>query len=151
MRARATRPSAAWLGGAAAAGFVAGALLMAAPRPAPVTDRDLLGPVSTSVSPHVAPPEPVIDAPPTIVTPTIGADPLEELRKRRLDLPVSGLDRHDLRDTFDEMRAGTRRHEALDILAPRHTPVRAVEDGRVAKLFLSKAGGVTIYQFDPTS
>ena len=48
-------------------------------------------------------------------------------------------------------RAGTRRHEALDILAPRNTPVLAVENGTVAKLFLSKPGGNTIYQFDPTS
>ena len=49
------------------------------------------------------------------------------------------------------MRGGTRRHEALDILAPRNTPVLAVEDGKVAKLFLSKAGGLTLYQFDPTA
>jgi murein DD-endopeptidase MepM/ murein hydrolase activator NlpD len=37
----------------------------------------------------------------------------------------------------------------VDILAPRHTPVRAVDDGTVAKLFTSKAGGITLYQFDP--
>ena len=35
-------------------------------------------------------------------------------------------------------------------MAPRGTPVRAVEDGTVAKLFTSEAGGLTIYQFDPT-
>lgn len=75
----------------------------------------------------------------------------KELRKRHLELPVEGLKAHDLRDTFSEMRGGTRRHEALDILAPRNTPVRAVDDGRIAKLFLSKPGGLTIYQFDPTS
>ena len=46
------------------------------------------------------------------------------------------------------MEDGSRRHEAVDILAPRGTPVRAVEDGTVAKLFLSKAGGITVYQFD---
>lgn len=81
----------------------------------------------------------------------IGADPVEELRKRHLALPLPDLDRGDLRDTFDEMRGGTRRHEALDIVAPRNTPVLAVEDGTVAKLFLSKAGGLTLYQFDPTA
>lgn len=43
-----------------------------------------------------------------------------------------------------------RRHEALDIPAPRGTPVYAVEDGRVVKLFSSKRGGLTVYQFDPT-
>ena len=45
--------------------------------------------------------------------------------------------------------SGRREHEALDILAPRNTPVVAVEDGTIAKLFISKAGGITIYQFDP--
>ena len=44
----------------------------------------------------------------------------------------------------------TRVHEALDIMAPAGTPVVAVEDGKVAKLFTSKAGGLTVYQFDPS-
>ena len=35
-------------------------------------------------------------------------------------------------------------------MAPRHTPVRAVEDGTIVKLFTSRAGGLTIYQYDPT-
>src|SRR4030095_2277312 len=101
----------------------------------------------------MAPPPPPDPAatPPAIAPPTIGADPLEDLRKRHLALPVQGLTRHDLRDSFDEKRGGSRRHEALDILAPRNTPVLAVDNGSVAKLFLSKAGGNTVYQFDPTA
>ena len=86
-----------------------------------------------------------------LATVTIGADSIEDLRKRDLKLPVQGLKRHALRDTFNEMRGATRRHEALDILAPRNTPVLAVDDGRVAKLFHSKPGGLTIYQLDPTA
>ena len=43
-----------------------------------------------------------------------------------------------------------KRHQAIDILAPRNTPVKAVEDGTIARLFLSKAGGITLYQFDPS-
>jgi murein DD-endopeptidase MepM/ murein hydrolase activator NlpD len=39
----------------------------------------------------------------------------------------------------------------MDLLAPRHTPVVAVESGIIARLFNSKAGGLTIYQFDPTT
>jgi peptidoglycan LD-endopeptidase LytH len=139
-----TRPAAGWLIGAAATGFLTGILVMSLPRggsPA-VAERELVAPSHTSAP---------AAAPPAIAPPTIGADPLEDLRKRHLGLPVQGLTRHDLRDTFEEMRAGTRRHEALDIVAPRDTPVLAVEDGRVAKLFLSKPGGNTIYQFDPTS
>ena len=37
----------------------------------------------------------------------------------------------------------------LALMAPRGTPVVAADDGRVAKLFRSVAGGITIYQFDP--
>ena len=36
------------------------------------------------------------------------------------------------------------------MMAPAGTPVVAVEDGTVARLFTSKAGGLTIYQFDPS-
>jgi peptidoglycan LD-endopeptidase LytH len=70
---------------------------------------------------------------------------------RDLAMPVDGVDRDDLRDTFAETRDGSRPHEALDIMAPRGTPVRAVRDGRIVKLFTSNAGGLTIYQFDPSS
>ena len=72
-----------------------------------------------------------------------------QLRDRNLKIPVDGVDRDDLVDTFTDAR-GSRSHEALDIIAPRHTKVRAVEDGRIQKLFTSQAGGLTIYQFDPT-
>jgi murein DD-endopeptidase MepM/ murein hydrolase activator NlpD len=71
------------------------------------------------------------------------------LRDKHLTLPVD-VDRNDLRDTFGDARGSSRAHEALDILAPRHTPVHAVEDGRIQKLFTSEAGGLTIYEFDPT-
>ena len=71
------------------------------------------------------------------------------LRARKLEIPVAGVDADDLRDTYSEAR-GSRSHEALDILAPRNTKVRAVEHGRIEKLFTSKAGGLTIYEFDPT-
>ena len=69
--------------------------------------------------------------------------------KGRLLMPVEGITPEQLHDTFDEQRAGgLRRHEALDIMAPRGTPVRAVDEGNVAKLFKSVAGGLTVYQFD---
>ncbi len=34
-------------------------------------------------------------------------------------------------------------------MAPRGTRVLAVDDGKLVKLFYSKAGGITAYQFDP--
>ena len=60
-----------------------------------------------------------------------------------------GIDVDTLKGGFEERR-GDRPHEAIDILAPRNTPVVAVESGTIAKLFDSKAGGHTIYQFDPS-
>lgn len=74
---------------------------------------------------------------------------IEELRRRHLSLPVNGLRAEQLVPTFDEAR-GDRPHEAIDIMSPRGTPVVATEDGKIAKLFWSKAGGHTIYQFDPS-
>lgn len=75
------------------------------------------------------------------------ADDMQLLMSRRLLIPVPGVDHAKLRDNFDEMR-GNRRHEALDIMAARGTPVHAVDEGRIAKLFESKAGGITVYQYD---
>jgi murein DD-endopeptidase MepM/ murein hydrolase activator NlpD len=62
-------------------------------------------------------------------------------------IPVAGITAGGLRSTFHEKR-GSRVHEAIDILAPRGTPVVAAVDGSVRKLFNSKAGGLTIYQYD---
>jgi len=72
------------------------------------------------------------------------------LAARHIAMPVQGYDPSKLRDTFDETRGGIRRHEALDIMAPRGTPVVAADDGVIMKLFRSLAGGITIYQSDPS-
>jgi peptidoglycan LD-endopeptidase LytH len=61
--------------------------------------------------------------------------------------PIRGLSLRDLRDTFAEVHNG-HPHEAIDIAEPKGTPVLAVVSGTVRKLFLSKPGGNTIYQFD---
>ena len=92
---------------------------------------------------------------PAIRSETIGADPIAVLRRHDLRLPVDDddvdVDVDDWKGHFAQRRGGgSRGHEAVDILAPRHTPVVAVEDGTIARLFNSKAGGITVYQFDPT-
>jgi len=97
---------------------------------------------------EVATPEPAATVPPAPVSPTEAGE-IVALRGRDLKIPVDGVERKDLRNTFADAR-GSRTHEALDILSPRGTKVRAVEDGRIQKLFTSKAGGLTIYEFDPT-
>ena len=64
-------------------------------------------------------------------------------------IPVFGITATDLRDTYDQARGGGRRtHHAIDILAPRGTPVIAAVDGTIRKMFTSNGGGLTIYQFD---
>jgi peptidoglycan LD-endopeptidase LytH len=79
---------------------------------------------------------------------SISATDVEVLQRRRLAIPVKGVDAAQLRDNFEETR-GKRKHEAIDILAPKGTHVIAAGDGRVAKLFTSAAGGLTVYQIDP--
>ena len=64
-----------------------------------------------------------------------------------LGMPIAGLRHSDLRDSFIERRAG-HRHEAIDILEPRGTPVLAVDDGVVRKIFESVPGGHTVYEFN---
>ena len=84
--------------------------------------------------------------------PAIGPAPTSpaDLEERDLLIPVEGVKAEQLTRQFNDPRGGMRSHQAIDILAPRHTPVKAVEEGKIARLFLSKAGGITIYQFDPT-
>ncbi len=68
-------------------------------------------------------------------------------REGGIGSPIAALTAKDLHDSFDERRGG-QPHEAIDIIAPRGTPVLAVDSGAIRKLFTSKAGGLTVYQFD---
>ena len=73
---------------------------------------------------------------------------MRALRQKDLLVPVNGLKASSLHSTFGDPRSPTRAHEALDILAPRGTPVVAATDGKIVKLFTSARGGLTVYQFD---
>ncbi|HUP29990.1 MAG TPA: M23 family metallopeptidase [Usitatibacter sp.] len=79
----------------------------------------------------VAPPEPAPDA----------------LAGGKLLVPVRGIERTALRDNYSARR-GPRTHNALDIMAPRGTPVLAAADGRVAKIYRHPLGGLSVYQYD---
>ena len=70
--------------------------------------------------------------------------------KTGLVIPVAGVKAEQLTDNFSDARGGgSRLHEALDIMAPRGTPVVAAAAGTVEKLFHSDAGGNTIYVRTP--
>lgn len=83
------------------------------------------------------------DIPAHAVTPLVPVN----LPADAITIPVAGVQRGELRDTFGAARVG-HRHGALDIMARRGTPVLAAVDGTIRKLFTSRAGGLTIYEFD---
>jgi len=83
--------------------------------------------------------------------PPVTPEAMAGLAARRISVPIAGISAAKLPDTFNESRGGgARKHEALDIMSPRNTPVHSVDDGSVIKLFTSKAGGLTVYAADPT-
>ena len=155
---RRSRPTVTYVGTWMLASFLAGTLA-----------GMLLMTVFRDTSP-LSPDEPTMSAPPRAtaidetkaagINPVLEADPpsngvrpslddaIDELRDRDLLVPVQGVTRKMLRDSFDETRDKIREHEAMDILAPRSTPVLAVDDGPIVKFFTSVRGGLTIYQFD---
>jgi murein DD-endopeptidase MepM/ murein hydrolase activator NlpD len=125
-----------------------GALTPPAERPGTVPPVD---PGTGAPPPQV--PDPQIPESETGVQPgtpeRAAADP-GPLAQRGIGLPIAKLTASDIHDTFNQSRGGgERRHEATDIMAPKGTPVVAVENGVIAKLFTSKPGGLTVYQYDP--
>ncbi len=155
----------------AACGFVAGAVLVAvivsrygqAGVPSDARQRsaasgslsDGMADVDSPVLKEAAPPGSSAAATsgertPADAVPSLTPAPPAELAARHLEVPVEGVKPEQLVRSFEQQRSGTRAHEAIDILAPRNTPVKAVDEGTVARLFFSNAGGITIYQFDPT-
>jgi murein DD-endopeptidase MepM/ murein hydrolase activator NlpD len=71
------------------------------------------------------------------------------LLSREMQIPVAGMKLNQLQDTFDEGRSSGRVHRALDILAPRGTPVVAADSGRILRVKFNSLGGNTIYATDP--
>lgn len=128
-------------------------LVAAAPRAA----RVLLGSAAFVLGACAAQPwrpaevvRPAARAPVAVEAPVAASPPAAEaqpLAPRALLIPVEGVARHQLVDTF-EARRGMRRHRALDIMAPRGTRVLAAVDGEVAKVYRHVLGGLSVYQYD---
>lgn len=74
---------------------------------------------------------------------------VRELKAKQLLIPIMGADPEQWKDSFYQMR-GDRLHEAVDILAPRDTPIYAIDDGTIHRLTWNAKGGNTIYQKDAT-
>jgi peptidoglycan LD-endopeptidase LytH len=66
----------------------------------------------------------------------------------QLPVPVLGVNPSELRDTYTAARGRGRSHDAIDIHAPRGTPVIAVADGRIIKLHSGDRGGLAVYLLD---
>src|SRR5579862_8081750 len=65
----------------------------------------------------------------------------------KIGSPLDSLKTTELHDSFNEIHHG-HRHEAIDIMRPRGTPIRAVTAGIIRKVFISRGGGLTVYEFD---
>lgn len=116
-----------------------------APNSAAALDRQL--PTVPAVAPNLT--EADLPLRPT-ETPALPSVAPSDAPAGKLMVPVDGVKFSQLTDTYDAPRGTERHHEALDIMAPKGTKVFAVADGKVAKLFTSVPGGLTVYQFEPT-
>jgi murein DD-endopeptidase MepM/ murein hydrolase activator NlpD len=98
---------------------------------------------------HVVPPL-VAQAPAPRGEGAPAPEPPYPLADKDLAVPVQGIARSRLRDTFHARRSKGRTHEAIDIMAPWGTPVLAADDGKLAKISSNRAGGLALFQVDPS-
>lgn len=119
---------------------------------APRSDTVVTLPVQPSETLPSSPHETVSSGELADSTPPITTDAQLAMLSSELMIPIPGVQPADLRDTFHELRGGgTRMHEALDIMAPRGTPVLSATPGRVLKLHNSKDGGLMVYAADSSN
>jgi len=58
-----------------------------------------------------------------------------------LPVPVAGVRPARLADTWGGLRSGGRRHEGIDIFAPRNTPILSATEGVVSRRGVNQLGG----------
>ena len=68
----------------------------------------------------------------------------------RLPVPVKGISRSELRDTWGAARSQGRNHEGIDIMAERGTKVYSATEGLVADLRNNNLGGKVIWILGPS-
>lgn len=63
---------------------------------------------------------------------------------RYLAMPVQGISKSKVSDSWHAPRSGNRKHEGQDILAPRGTPVLSATEGYVVRVGENRLGGKTV-------
>ncbi|MCX5767959.1 MAG: M23 family metallopeptidase [Gemmatimonadetes bacterium] len=116
---------------------------------APTTTAGRGRPLPEPPAESPAPPEARPDARPATAFEMMAPE-LEALRDRGLLVPVEGVQAGHIPDTFNEARDGQRRHNAVDILARRGTPVLAADDGVLLRMGKNTLGGNVIWASDAT-
>ncbi len=112
----------------------AGIAQPSAPSPAPAATVLAASPVATAADPNAS----------------AATSDAEYLKLRHILLPVAGADMSRVDDTFNDGRdGGERTHHAIDILAPRGTPILSADDGRILRMSTSTLGGICMYTVDP--
>lgn len=97
-------------------------------------------------------PEPTLAGAPVASAPAEAASDVDYLRLRRLTVPVAGANMAKVSDTFlDPRDGGERVHRAIDILAPRGTPILSADDGKILRMSTNTLGGITMYTVDPSN
>lgn len=77
------------------------------------------------------------------------AELLAEEPPMSLPMPVQGVSLRTVRDTFGAPRPGDRKHQGVDIFAPRGTPVIATTRGIVSRLGDNSLGGTVVWVLGP--
>jgi murein DD-endopeptidase MepM/ murein hydrolase activator NlpD len=124
--------------------------------PSPVAEVLLAGgPEGESAMPSSLPGAPAVtDKRPALATSAMVpsarmAAAFDRLRAKDLMIPVAGVSPSKIEDSFTADRdGGERQHNAVDILAPRNTPILAADDGVILRMSSNTLGGITIYAAD---
>ncbi|HEY7393954.1 MAG TPA: M23 family metallopeptidase [Gemmatimonadaceae bacterium] len=106
--------------------------------PNPVPETASVEPAAAAVITPVAAPAPDAAA----------VSDADYLMSRALLMPVAGADISHVEDTFNDPRDGQRVHHAIDILAPRGTPILSADDGKILRMSTNSLGGITMYTVD---